>query len=251
MSEKIVPLELVRPNGDALKKTAKVWLGIPSYDGRLHEGILNAVYAASAGFNLANIQIQYGSWITRNFNACLAAALNHRAKGITHFCLLHEDIHIHDRQWLEKMLGLMQKTGADVLSAVVPIKNEQGLTSTALDEPVGDFDPHWRVRRLTLDEVHKNFEPTFTHEKLLLNTGLMLIDLSKPWIEELHFEFEDKIIKIGDQFVEVGVPEDWKFSRDAREMGASLWATREIIVEHLGGGRWPNATPWGTLKTDQ
>ena len=57
------------------------------------------------------------------------------------------------------MMRLMKETSADVLAAVIPMKDEQGLTSTALDVPVGNQDPEWRVKRLTLHEIYSKFEP--------------------------------------------------------------------------------------------
>ena len=111
----------------------------------------------------------------------------------SHFCLLHDDI-VPEPLWLDKMMRIMEEQHADILSVVVPLKNDKGLTSTALDVGVGDEDPHWRVKRLTLKEIYNDYEPTFTHEKLLVNTGLMLVDLRKPWVENVWFAFEDKII---------------------------------------------------------
>lgn len=249
-----IPLSLLKPTETA-KKTQdrlQVHLGIPTFDDRLQSGILTAVYGASQTPLLRNIQVQANSWLQRNFNACLAAALNQRATGTTHFCLLHEDVIPSDPDWLERMVAIAEDKKADVLSVVVPLKIGLGLTSTALDEPVGDMDPRWRVKRLTLHEIYNDFEPTFTHPKLLLNTGLMLIDLRKPWVDNIWFEFEDRIIKDKDgKFVDVGVPEDWHFSRKARAAGASIWATREVKVTHMGKGAWPNDHAWGTQKADQ
>jgi GT2 family glycosyltransferase len=151
------------------------------------------------------------------------------------------------------MVRLLQEHKADVLSVVIPIKNEKGLTSTALDVGIGDEDSHWRVKRLTLTEIYNDYEPTFTHEKLLVNTGLMLVDLRKPWVENVWFAFEDKIIpdpKVPGNFKAVGVSEDWFFSRRARELGAKLYATREISVLHSGTNEFSNASAWGSLGED-
>ena len=231
---------------------AKVHLGIPTYDNRINAGILTAVYAASRTPLLRNIQIQSNSWLQRNFNNCLASALNQRKTGTTHFCLLHEDVIPLEPGWLEQMVAIAQKNSADVLSVIIPLKANVGLTSTALDEPVRDLDQHWRVKRLTLHEVYKDYPPTFTHPKLLLNTGLMLIDIRHPWIEDLWFEFEDQIVKdASGTYTDVGVPEDWNFSRKARARGASIYATREVKVEHVGNGRWSNAFAWGTQSEDK
>lgn len=227
----------------------KVFLGLPTRDGRIEKGQVNSLIGAFQSSLVHSVQIQHGSWITKNFNCCLANALNSRPSA-THFCLLHDDVVPQHPDWLKKLLDISLKFKADVLSVVVPLKAQLGLTSTALDEQVKDYDQRYRVRRLTMKEVFKR-EPTFTDPNLLLNTGLMLIDIRKPWIENCWFEFVDRIEKMGDKFIDVGMSEDWNFSRKAREMGASLWATREISVRHIGGGEFPNDQPWGIMETDE
>lgn len=194
------------------------------------------------------------SILTKNFNILWTAALNMRDDGVTHFAMLHEDIG-PEPWWLDKMMTLMTHNQADILSVIVPIKNNEGMTSTALDVPVPTqkIPFPWRVQRLTMHEVGA-LAPTFTHSKLLVNTGLMLVDIRKPWVEQCWFEFKDEIIPDPldpRKFIAVGSPEDWNFSRRARALGASIWATREIRVEHWGRSRWANAGTWGTKKTDE
>ena len=231
---------------------ANVYIGIPTYDGRVHKNLTNALQRAAMRRVSKTTSIITCSILPRAFNLLFAHALNERRNGTTHFCLLHDDV-VPQPLWLDEMLGLMKKHQADVLSVVIPIKNEKGLTSTALDVGIGDEDPHWRVKRLTLTEIYNNYEPTFTDEKLLVNTGLMLVDLSKPWVENVWFAFEDKIIpdpKVPGNFKAVGVSEDWFFSRRARELGAKLFATREVAVRHVGSADYSNASAWGSLGED-
>lgn len=235
----------------------KVFVGIPSYDGRVNSGLLNAHAFASRleRSALEVMVVESGSWLTRNFNSLYASALNMRKeRGLTHFCLLHDDVCIDDPWWLDKMLDLMAKNEADVLSAIIPIKNGTGITSTAFDELVGDVG-HKHIRRLTMKEAFEKFPSTFTDEKLLLNTGLMLIDIRKFWAENIWFEFEDRILRVstdnGPRFTAVGCPEDWNFSRKAKAAGAKLFATREIKATHLGVGKWRNHGPWGSMEVDQ
>lgn len=233
----------------------KVYLGIPSYDGRIHEGILNAVLGSSKEA-LDKIHIESSSWITKNFNTLYAGALNERKNGVTHFCMMHEDISVQrpvQGPWLDALLSIMDRVKADVLSVISPIKSPDGLSSTALDEsPNPKLDSHWRVRRLTMSEIHNDYPMTFTHDKLLVNTGLMLVNIQNDWADKLWFEFEDKIIHHPEdnKFVSVGVPEDWNFSRKAKALGAKIYATREIALIHHGTAKYTNATPWGRLKTD-
>jgi len=95
-----------------------------------------------------------------------------------------------------------------------------------------------------------SLEPTFTAPNLLLNTGLMLVKLSAPWVQQVYFHFEDKIIRVNGRRRAVLMPEDWMFSRDARKLGCTAqWATREVRVEHKGMATYPNDVVWG-WKTD-
>jgi len=229
-----------------------VYIGIPTYDGRVHKNLANALQKATANRYPKTTSIITCSILTRAFNLLYAHALNERKNGTTHFCLLHDDV-VPQPLWLDEMMRVMHKHQADVLSVVIPIKNEKGLTSTALDVGIGDEDPRWRVKRLTLREIYNEYQPTFTHEKLLVNTGLMLVDLQKPWVENVWFAFEDKIIsdpKVPGDFKAVGVSEDWFFSRRARELGAKLYATREISVLHSGSADYSNSSMWGSLGED-
>lgn len=245
---KVQPIEAIE------KQPARVFLAMPNYGNIVNEGTVDAVHFASRRNAVAIKFSGSVSALTHNFNRMWAMALNKRKEGITHFCMLHADIGI-EQFWLDKMLDLMEKHDADVLSAIVPIKDPtSGITSTALDEGVGGMDPQWRVRRLTLHEVHNKYPGTFTDEKLLLNTGCMLVDLRKPiaW-EKLCFRFENAIIPnptVPGELMPVFFPEDWLFSRDAKKLGAKLFATREVKLYHEGTVRFSNGC-WGKWETDQ
>lgn len=225
-----------------------IYLGVPSYSGKIPHGHLSAIWQASKD-KVGPLDVSGISALTFNFNIIFSKALNMRSKGITHFAMMHDDI-VPPPFWLDKLYDLMVKHEADMISAIVPIKDSRGLTSTAVFESCDGSDPYWRPKRLTLTEVFQ-LPPTFTHPKLLLNTGLMLIDITKPWVDGMFFEFEDRIVKDekGDYRAQF-VPEDWNFSRRALERGATLFATREIELLHLGGNGYHNHHPWGTMEKD-
>lgn len=230
------------------KKLPFVVIGVPAHDGNMCMGGVNALLDASQSKDL-NVGFQFltGSFLTKGFNQLLCNVLNNRSTyGFTHFLLHHADIEIKTQGWLPKMVQLMDQHGADVLSAISPIKNESGLTSTALQ--MGDPYP---IKRFTLHEVHAMKEKTFTHEKLLLNTGVMLIDVRKPWIDKAKFTIEDEILQTEKGMVARSLSEDWHFSRMAREMGAKLYATSEIQLNHWGVQAFPSYTAWGTMKEDK
>lgn len=232
-----------------------VMLASPSYDGRIEQAVLDAIIRATKDPNVKNyIQTVNCSSLTRVFNTLWATALTDKKhKGLTHFAMIHADI-APEPWWLDKMLAIMEKTGADVLSAIVPQKTTQGLTSTAFDleTKTGDdpFD-HWKIQRLTMQQAFKEFEPTFTRPDILLNTGLMLVDMRKDWVREIVFRFENDILEQPDgKLRPVEISEDWYFSREAKKRGAKLFATREVKVYHLGATAFPNHYAWGTVEVD-
>src|SRR4051812_35909562 len=99
-------------------KPAKVYLGVPTHDGRVQNEVLNAVLGG--GKTLAFTQVEGGSALTFNFNNCYASALNNRRHGITHFAMLHSDIAVTTFGWCDRMVEIMEREEADVLSVVMP-----------------------------------------------------------------------------------------------------------------------------------
>lgn len=188
------------------------------------------------------------SAITFSFNWLYAEALNaRRNRGITHFLLLHADI-VPESGFLRKMLAIMEDhPGCDVLSVVVPIKSNQGLTSTGF---IPEGHDEWMVKRFTMKEVY-DFPETFTHPTIVVNTGILLIDIRKPWAEQMKFSIGDKIERdASGGFIAKFLPEDWKFSVEARALGATIYATRGIKCEHIGIAKYNNHRVWGTEQTD-
>lgn len=222
---------------------AKVLIGIPSYDGRIHHSTHTAIAHAVRPPTQTQVVFSQMSILTKCFNNLWIVMLNNR-KDYTHFAMLHADIR-PEALWLDKMMGIMADHKADVLSAVVPIKSEHGLTSTAIDT-----DP-WNPRRYTMKEMHEMEEGTFTRDGLLVNTGLMLVDISGDWVEKMHFRFNDAIEKNERGLWEAKTaPEDWNFSRDARDLGRSIFVTKSIRLDHLGAQPFPNQGVWGTKASD-
>lgn len=222
-----------------------VYLTIPCYGGKVAAGAIASTLSASSRGLLKAIKSNSYSILTQNFNMLYCEALNARAQGITHFAMLHDDVTINTPLWLDKMMDLMEENEADILSVIIPIKSREGYTSTAFDM---EGWSHWFPKKLTLTEAYEKFPATFTHEKLLLNTGLMLVDIRKDWAEKCYFLFENKIFKDAEgKFKAAVVSEDWAFSRMARELGARLFATREISVLHDGMSRWGNDKAWGSV----
>lgn len=228
----------------------KVFLGIPTSDLKVNPDLIASVMQCSPSGKLHGFRTHSYSCLPRNFNELFCAALNARKDGATHFCMLHSDVVPHGIGWLDVMCDEMERVGADVLSAVIPLKISNGMTSTAMDEPVDGSDAYWRPRRLSMTEVYNDYPETFTSGLLLVNTGLMLVDMRKDWVNNIWFQFEDRISRdaVGN-FVALNVPEDWDFSRRAKKLGAKIYATRKVAATHFGHMGFGNMFAFGK-KTD-
>lgn len=218
-----------------------IYVALPTYDGTRH----NAAAFVELSGSGKEVLLAEGSCslLAHNFNRSWVDALNLRPK-VTHFLMLHADI-VPSAPFLEPLLEEQARVGADVLSVVVPIKSHEGLTSTALES--GD---KWKPRRLTMTEVLAKPE-TWTEPGLLVNTGLLLVDFTRDWVEEVCFTVNDAVRRGRDgKFEAVVESEDWHFSRQVRALGVEPWATRKIRVNHVGSAYYGNATGWGTRSTD-
>lgn len=203
---------------------------------------------------------------TLNFNTLWCMALNMRKEsGLTHFAMMHSDV-VAPAGWLDVMLGEMDAVGADVLSAVIPIKDNRGLTSTGMRLRDGG------VRRLTLREVHHELPPTFSIRDigdnwkgsqttcLAVNTGLWVCDFTKSWVERISecsggntvtgFTVTDEIKQTPDgKFYAHCEPEDWRFSRWCAVQRLKVFATSKVALSHEGRMEFTNGD-WGDWKTD-
>lgn len=223
-----------------------VFLAVPCADLKVNPELIGPIMKASPKGQVKGFKTSSYSLIARNFNELYCAALNAREHGITHFAMLHSDIAPHGPGWIDTLLEEMDKYQADILSVVVPIKSHSGMTSTALDEPVNGSDPKWRPRRLTMTEIVSKYPETFTAESLLINTGIMLVDIRKPFAEKIYFKTDDIVMRRENgEFYAENEPEDWRFSRDAKALGAKIFATRKVGVTHYGHQGWVNTHAWG------
>lgn len=190
------------------------------------------------------------SVLAHGFNLLWADALKYAKQGIfDYFLMHHDDLEVKTRGFLDIMLAEMKRTGAAVLSVVNAIKEPGGETSTAIDAGDG-----WRVRKLTIDECAE-LPPTFCatdtkwpDKALLVNTGLMLVDLKHPgWHRETYgvldfcFQISNRItIRPDGQYVAQFKPEDWEMSRYCHANGMPVYATTLVETIHHGQGKWTN-----------
>lgn len=229
----------------------KVFLAAPHY-GEVSAAMSASVITASKQtFPLLNFNP--ASLLAHNFNRLFCTALNERQEqGFTHFAMLHADV-APDPGWLDVLLAEMQRVGADILSAIVPIKDTRGLTSTGWYDPDKDD-----LTRFTMREVMR-LPQTFDAagagkpgKYLMINTGCWICDFTKPWVEEFPgFQILDAIKKNAEgKSVAHVFPEDWNFSRWAAKKGLKVFATRAVKLSHYGNFAFRNDSAWGEWDTD-
>lgn len=191
--------------------------------------------------------------LAHGFNRLWAMALGwHTAGIVTHWLLHHDDVQVMTPGYLDLMIEEMQSLGTAALSVVQAIKSSERATSTAVDGP-----SPWAPRRLSLDECLA-LPPTFSSADLggplLVNTGLLLIDLSRPeWWERdpadprclaFRWHIEDRIVQAPDgELVPQYRPEDWEFSRWCHARKIPYHATTKIRCHHWGDRAHPNYSP--------
>lgn len=235
----------------------KVFIALPSRPGEnMAFGLWQALERMGSGFDVYDKKAIPCSMLPLSFNMLWCAALNARKEGITHFCMIHSDV-TPEPGWLEALLAEQKRVGADILSSVIAIKDDRGLSST------GVMNVNTReMRKLTLEEAwglqtsdgHCTFDAAgagFPGHCLLMNTGCWVCDFTQPWVEKMCFRFHDHIVKQDDGVWRAAcVGEDWLFSIDAWRLGLKAFATLDVKVHHQGVFQYPNAVPWGTGEKD-
>ena len=212
---------------DPLDKPS-ILIGIPNYSNQLPTSLtfeLATMMQPSFPF-IIEVKTASSSVLTHTFNVLWAHMLNNRSR-FTHFLMLHDDI-VPEGRWLEHMIYNMAAAKVDVLSAVVPMKDDTAFVSTALDKGTND------CYKLTVQEC-RDMGPLIEHKDLLINTGLMLVDLRASWIDQVVFTFVNDILLMGDGLWKATcLGEDYKFSRDVKRLGGSLAATTGVTLKHIG-----------------
>lgn len=198
------------------------------------------------------------SLLALSFNSLWCMALNERVgpggrRNFGLFAMLHDDVAPIEPGWLDALVREYRASGADVLSAVVPIKDDRGLTSTAFYHP-----PTRKMTRLTMQEA-ANLPPTFDAAAaghpgcvVLPNTGLWVCDFTRPWVEKVCFTVRDRIHRNPDgAFAPQAFSEDWDFGVQAYRLGLKVMATTAVRLSHQGRFDYPNFVPWGLWKADE
>jgi hypothetical protein len=227
-----------------------VFVAVPYYDhlvGPALPGLLQPSRQA-----VSCLTLESGSLLAMVFNHLWCQALNQRGIfGLTHFAMHHADIQAPPF-WLDVLLAEMSRVQADLLSVVVPIKDQRGLTSTGSRHPV-----HGNIRRFTMKEIY-DLPETFSiadtdnpDHWLMVNTGLWVCDFTKPWVTNVVFSILDSIVHEDGRFQARTLPEDWNFSGWCARQELRVFATRKVPVLHHGRSSYSNERVWGEWHTDQ
>jgi len=250
--------------------TRRVFLGMPGY-GDMTIGAANGLYHATSGrLRIGGVDyrvamdrvVKSGSLLAHNFNGLWCGAINIDAMAVAspaeygqriqYFAMLHSDVE-PEEGWLDKLIEEMEANDLDMLGVVVPIKDLQGLTSIALQNPDGDS---WRpLCRLTMREI-VNLPETFTANDtgydLLLNTGCWVCRFDGEIARQMHFTINDTIRFDAERglYVAEVEPEDWNFSRQWNARGLRIGATRKVRITHAGHMRFGNQDGWGHKEFD-
>jgi len=213
------------------------YFGIPTRDGRFDHRISDTLIQARLRFATSCQRTNRSSLLTFNFNSIYADALNRRKDGITHLFLIHDDVVPTDREWPELLLHELKTYSLHAISAIIPIKNNTGKTSTAVEHADGTIE-HLRTPTTHATFLSADAKPG---QRLLINTGLLLLDIRHEWAERLCFNIRDEIVRKQDGTFEAKVhPEDWEMSRWFARNGVPYGATSRVNLVHCGGGEWPS-----------
>lgn len=229
----------------------RVFVAMPRYGLIAPESMIGKLVASSrdAADDDAVTIVAHGdcssSLLPHSFNLQFAEALDLRDRGeVTHFAMIHSDV-APSGYWLNDLWRIMRTRGDDVVSAVVPIKDQvPGRTSTA----VGWRSDPWSVKRFIHLDDRASMPETFgprdvcgDDEVLLVNTGLWLADLRRPYWDRFAFGFQTRIIKDDSGKRSAWVrPEDWEMSRMLDSESAPYSATWAVKLRHLGVYWWDN-----------
>ncbi|HZZ77194.1 MAG TPA: hypothetical protein VFE62_01665 [Gemmataceae bacterium] len=252
---------------------AALFLALPRRPGLAYPGEADGrISVVRATVAQTKVSVTKFSELNYAFNVHWARARNARRLGepIAHFAMQHDDIR-PAACWADVLIREGQQWGADVVSAVVPLKDDRGLTSTGIrNARTGD------VRRLTMTELF-HLPETFgvkdliaagidvdgdLQDKLLVaNTGLWICRFDVPWVSEFTgFCDQNSIVTMpSGEIAAAKLSEDWIFSEWCWRQGIRVMATRKVAVGHVeyptepsghGNREFRNDSVWGCWQTD-
>lgn len=250
-----------------MEKKPEIFLCTITHDGKLDAG-MSMVFNAGASNQLYTAKVLPTSLLAFACNRLWCEAIN---EGYKWFAMLHADI-IPELGFVDKLIALAEEHDADVMSAVVPIKGPEGVTSTAI---LGGQDNFTRFTRLTTKQVYDHHFPKVFDvigallgleklgydipddatdvAKLLVNTGCMVARLAgRDWPNNVHFTINDRIVRQLDGALAAEVEsEDWFFSRRVAEEGGQVMATTLVQLQHVGSQAFKSHHTWGNIVDEE
>jgi hypothetical protein len=234
----------------------RIILGIPHSGGPcMTFDTARAIYHCSKNHDVKVLGI---SGPAGNFNQILAWCLNAVRDGEADImAMLHTDIEPQD-YWVDILEDERQRLDADMVSALVPIKDTRIVSSSGIREAA---DPWLYPRVFTMAEAEQ-FPETFNAADvgypggcLLHNNGCWIADLRRPVFHQVDddglliamFDFRRRIRLADGKFVFECEGEDWLFSRKLYELGATTYVTRKVSLTHEGSFRYPCRGGWGVF----
>ena len=250
------------------KRRPSVLLSLPSY-GNPCPGSVRAAYQYAARNVHLHTAETTASLLAHGFNSAWCAALTAMEDGtqLDYFSMLHSDVEPvppsrpDEPYWLNVLIDELERTKADVLSCVVPIKDPRGVVSTAVagDTP---WNPLFRLTMqqvMMLPETFSAADLGHPDRALLVNTGCWIARAGKWMYDFPGFTINDRLVRTQVATPE-GVkavwrpevePEDWFASRWFANRGMKVLATRKVKVNHVGVMRYGNDGGWGELAFDR
>lgn len=221
--------------------TPDVFLCCPSGDASMYCDTHSSIVHASRKYRAMQSCLA-GSHLPKNFARLWVEAVG---SGCKYFAMIHADV-AATRYWLDEMIEVLESADADIVSAVVAIKDHTGDSSTAYE-----IEPR-RPRRLSLAQIQQ-LPAVFSDQDvaelvgspvtLLVNTGLWVARLDRPWATEIdYFVVDARIVwDVPNKTASVLVnSEDWELSRRFKELGLRVLVNRQILTVHHGSAQYTN-----------
>ena len=202
-----------------------------------------------------------------DFDILWTQALNASEEGkITHFAMLHLDIvpeNTDGEIWVDTLIDELDEHGLDMVSAISPLKDFRGLTSSGIGDPDDSWSPYRRICVRELDSLPETFDAAdlgYAGMPLLHNSGCWACDLRSDVFHQAdadgncgaHFAFPERVFRhpATGRWTHQRESEDWYFSRCLWKLKARTSITKKVKLSHFGKAGYKNHGNWGELEHD-
>ena len=215
----------------------RVFVGIPTYDEWMHCNTAVGLIHAGKRYSLM-IKIVGSSALPFAFNQLWCSGV---LSGSKYFAMIHADVG-PDAYWVDTLVDELEKHDADIMSAVIPIKDHSNCYSVAMCH-----DGQAAHYRLTADDIVKLPETFSTDDMrevtgqdgwMCANTGLWVCRMDRPWVRFPGFQFITGIDWEQEKPVCNFIPEDWDLSQVLHRGGYKVMCTSKVRCTHAGNHVW-------------